>query len=213
MIAFLGVLALSCMGDVAPGLVVVACRAVTAWAPYTAQVRAVRWCQPGECAGMGGGMFLRDSRVIAIDPDWPFAGDELLLTMEHEYGHALGLQHRWGHSIMKPGWDPPFAKGPTEEDFEDLRRMHGARAMFYRGGPHQPLSTVARTRRSAERNCEPLKADVQRSFGHFYDFLGGQTGAAVDWLALSWIKLSNVWRPYREQLRFVESGSSARGAT
>jgi predicted Zn-dependent protease len=75
---------------------------------------------------MGGGMFLYDSRIIAIDPDWPFKGDELLLTLEHEYGHALALKHRWTNSIMKPGWDPPFAQGPTEEDFKELQKMYGS---------------------------------------------------------------------------------------
>jgi hypothetical protein len=89
---------------------------------------------------MGGGMFHSDSRVIAIDPDWPFTGDGLLLTMEHEYGHALGLPHRWGNSIMKPGWDPPFASGPTEEDFQDLRNLRGAGALLYQRGPWKPTS-------------------------------------------------------------------------
>ena len=51
----------------------------------------MRWCNPGECSGMGGAMFLYGSRVIAIDPQWPFKDNEVLLTMEHEYGHALGL--------------------------------------------------------------------------------------------------------------------------
>jgi predicted Zn-dependent protease len=61
--------------------------------------------------------------VISIDPGWPFKGDDLLLTMEHEYGHALGLEHRAGYSIMKPGWEPPVAPGPTDEDFRDLQRL------------------------------------------------------------------------------------------
>ena len=118
-------LLLSCMGNVAPSLQVVYCRAVNAWAPYRASVRAVKWCDPGECSGMGGGMFDYNSRVIAIDRDWTFKGDELLLTLEHEYGHALGLQHRWKNSIMKPGWDQPFTSGPTEDDFNELKRMYG----------------------------------------------------------------------------------------
>jgi hypothetical protein len=46
--------------------------------------------------------------------------------MEHEYGHALGLQHRAGYSIMKPGWELPLAPGPTDEDFRDLQRISGA---------------------------------------------------------------------------------------
>jgi hypothetical protein len=83
---------------------------------------------------MGGAMFLYGSRVIAIDPEWPFKDNELLLTVEHEYGHALGLPHRYGDSIMKPGWDPPFASGPTEEDFSDLRRIGGAKSDL--GGQH-----------------------------------------------------------------------------
>lgn len=72
-------------------------------------------------------MFHYDSRVIAIDPEWPFKGNELLLTIEHEYGHALGLQHTWTNSIMKPGWDLPLASGPTANDFRELRQMYGAR--------------------------------------------------------------------------------------
>jgi hypothetical protein len=83
-------------------------------------------------------MFLYDSRVIAIDPEWPFKDNELLLTMEHEYGHALGLPHRYRDSIMKPGWDPPFASGPTEQDFSDLRRIWAAKADP--GGQHDPAS-------------------------------------------------------------------------
>jgi len=112
------------MANVAPGLQLLYCQAVHAWAPYWAEVRGVKWCEPEECTDMGGAMFHADSRVIAIDPDWPFNGNELLLTIEHEYGHALGLQHKQANSIMKPGWDPPFASGPTEEDFRELRRMH-----------------------------------------------------------------------------------------
>jgi hypothetical protein len=120
------ILLLPCARDAAPGLQAVYCQAVQAWAPYKTEVREVRWCKPGECSGMGGAMFLFDSRVIAIDPKWPFKDNELLLTMEHEYGHALGLPHRYGNSIMKPGWDPPFAPGPTEADFDDLRKIYVA---------------------------------------------------------------------------------------
>ena len=134
MTSFLAILAVSCMGYVAPNLQVLYSQAVKAWAPYRAKVCGVKWCEPGECSEMGGGMFHFDSRVIAIDPDWPFQGNELLLTLEHEYGHALGLQHRWGNSIMKPGWDPPFAQGPTEEDFMELRRMHDAKALTDEAG-------------------------------------------------------------------------------
>ena len=132
MTALLALLTLSCLGDVAPGLQVVYCQAVHTWEPYHTVVRRVKWCDPGECLGMGGGMFHYSSRVIAIDPQWPFKGDELLLTMEHEYGHALGLEHRGGNSIMKPGWEPPFAPGPTEEDFTDLRRLRGRLAVYGR---------------------------------------------------------------------------------
>jgi matrixin len=127
MTTFLAMLVLSCLGNVAPGLQVLYCQAAHAWAPYQANIRRVKWCDPGECSEMGGGMFHYDSRVIAIDPDWPFEGNDLLLTIEHEYGHALGLQHRWSNSIMKPGWDQPSASGPTDDDFKELERIYGAR--------------------------------------------------------------------------------------
>ena len=130
------------MGNVEPDLRIAYLETIMAWAPYRAEIRGVKWCDPGECAGMGGGMFHYDSRVIAIDPNWPFNREELLLTMEHEYGHALGLQHRWGNSIMKPGWVPPFASGPTEDDFKDLKRIPDTAALVR--VPHQtrPASIV-----------------------------------------------------------------------
>ena len=112
--------------NVAPDLQLAYVQAVIAWAPYTADIRGVKWCDPGECTGMGGGMFHYSSRVIAIDPNWQFNGQELLLTMEHEYGHALGLEHRSRNSIMKAGWDPPFANGPTQEDFDELENIRDA---------------------------------------------------------------------------------------
>jgi len=120
--ALTAIFALSCAATAAPGLQQVYCRAVAAWVPFHADVRAVKWCEPGECTGMGGGMYQFRDHVIEIDPHWPFQGDGLLLTLEHEYGHALGLGHRSGNSIMKPGWDPPWVPGPTSEDFGELRR-------------------------------------------------------------------------------------------
>jgi len=101
---------------------------------------------------MGGAMFQYDSRVIAIDPKWPFKDNELLLTMEHEYGHALGLPHRYGDSIMKPGWDPPFASGPTEEDFGDLRRIFAAKADL--GGQHNPSSARGEPSRTHSQDSQ-----------------------------------------------------------
>jgi hypothetical protein len=121
--AFIAIVAFACAGNVAPDLREVYCQAVYAWAPYLADVRQVKWCSPGECTGMGGGVFHMDTRVISIDPQWPFKGNELLLTLEHEYGHALGLGHRSVNSIMKPGWEPPMAKGPTAQDFEEVDRI------------------------------------------------------------------------------------------
>ena len=152
MTPFLVIVFLPCLTNVAPGLQTVYCQAVHAWAPYRAEVREVRWCNPGECSGMGGAMFLYNSRVIAIDPKWPFKGNELLLTMEHEYGHALGLPHRYANSIMKPGWDSPFASGPTEQDFNDLRRIRGADADL--GGQHNPASA-----RGESSRAYPAKAN------------------------------------------------------
>ena len=84
-------LALCMLGDVAPGLQNVYCKAVYAWAPYHAEVRQVKWCDPGECRGMGGGMFHFDTRVISSNPEWLFKGGDLLLTVEHESGHPQSL--------------------------------------------------------------------------------------------------------------------------
>ena len=151
MAPFLAIVFLPCLANTAPGLQTVYCQAVRAWAPYRAEVREVRWCNPGECLGMGGAMFLYGSRVIAIDPQWPFKDNEVLLTMEHEYGHALGLPHRYGDSIMKPGWDPPFASGPTEVDFSDLRRIWGAKADL--GGQHDPTSARGQPSRGYSRKA------------------------------------------------------------
>ena len=87
---------------------------------------------------MGGGMFHYNSRVIAIDPDWPFKGNELLLTLEHEYGHALfdraaGLEAAW--ALVDPiveTWrsgKPVFRKGWSARAKVNGRigRMHGLR--------------------------------------------------------------------------------------
>jgi len=90
---------------------------------------------------MGGAIFRSDTRTIAVDPQWPFKGDGLVLTIEHEYGHALGLPHRQGNSIMKPGWDPPLASGPTEDDFRDLERL---RNLSTGENWHAPVGSAAR---------------------------------------------------------------------
>ena len=190
MTAFLGVLVLSCIGDVAPGLQAVYCRAVYAWAPYQAEVRKVKWCEPDECSGMGGGVFHYDSRVISIDPNWPFTGDGLLLTVEHEYGHALGLQHRWGNSIMKPGWDPPFAAGPTEEDFSELSRMYDVGAL------HPLLHSPCH-----EESIGPASGPAGRGFASLQqpmDRIHFRNGQAPTQVA---IISSSAWR--MERSRFV----------
>jgi len=133
--AFIAVLAFACAGNVASNLQQVYCQAVYAWAPYQAHVRQVKWCSPGECTGMGGGVFHMDTRVISIDPQWHFKDNELLLTLEHEYGHALGLGHRSGNSIMKSGWDPPLATGPTEQDLQEVGRIRREVGMNAVGTP------------------------------------------------------------------------------
>ena len=111
---------------------------------------------------MGGAMFVYGSRVIAIDPKWPFKGNELLLTMEHEYGHALGLPHRYGNSIMKPGWDPPFAPGPTDEDFSDLKRILGADAA---AGQHNPTFARGEPSRAYSKKANKPEAVKKDRFG------------------------------------------------
>lgn len=102
------------------------CAAVQAWLPYTYAHPAVRWCFE-DCGwlgvGGGGGFSAGIINTIFIDRAWPFKGNELTLTLEHEYGHALGLEHT-AEGIMKSGWAPPIAEGPGPADFAALAVLH-----------------------------------------------------------------------------------------
>jgi hypothetical protein len=113
------------------------CRASWAWLPYRATV-TVRWCQGAEeCARLrasGGGLCDMRTRTIVLsnepvpievmDPAYWGIGrvQELYLIMLHEYGHALGLDHK-SMGIMRSGWDVVVPDGPSSEDFEELRRQ------------------------------------------------------------------------------------------
>lgn len=98
------------------------CAAVGAWLPYTYAHPSVQWCEY-DCPFRGGGSYSEQLNTIYIDRSWPFTGIELRLTLEHEYGHALGLDHT-PEGIMKEGWAPPVAQGPGPADFAALAALH-----------------------------------------------------------------------------------------
>ena len=101
--------------------------ACASWKPYAAYVRSVRWCMPIECENMQvGNMFAeyRDRNEIVVSRVVP--EDMLDLTLVHEYGHALGLQHL-PVGIMKKDWTPPVADGPEQSDFDAIARLWRAR--------------------------------------------------------------------------------------
>ncbi len=103
-------------------------RACVAWFPYHARVVAVEYCEEAyTCSEIGvgqGGGYGFNNHTITIDRSYRFESDGLFLTLAHEYGHALGLEHSGSHeSIMHEGWTPPLASGPGEADFQALRNM------------------------------------------------------------------------------------------
>lgn len=97
------------------------CQTQLAWWPHKADLDYVLWCKDDkhQCKHVGGGAYDIVHRTIYIDPDYNLSPHNTVLTMEHEYGHALGLKHVARSdrlSIMNEGWDLPLSDGPTEED-------------------------------------------------------------------------------------------------
>ena len=96
--------------------------AALAWFPLRPPVEAIvyRSLPPED----GGALYDADDATVYLDPSWPdFWGPDgpeaLLITLEHEFGHALGLEHSSNPaSIMHPGWERPWARRPTASDFE-----------------------------------------------------------------------------------------------
>lgn len=104
------------------------CQAAWAWLPYHAPVKKVVWCQrtAWECdmIAPGGGVYDYGTSTITIDPNFRFPSGGLFLTLAHEYGHALGLDHNESHdSIMHSGWEPPLAPRPTDLDLKELKKL------------------------------------------------------------------------------------------
>jgi hypothetical protein len=124
------------MIPLAPGMVVdiglrsVLMWAIVAWGISPTRPLVVRWGKPGECDGYGGGKYMYGTGEIILDPEFDLTKNGetpngLLLTMEHEYGHYLGLDDKLNgeDSIMKSSWDPPYVQGPTPLDFEELSEL------------------------------------------------------------------------------------------
>jgi hypothetical protein len=118
---------------VQPGLEDLYKESVKLWAPYHAFVGAVRWCEPAECTYLDnlnllGYWDLDEKYSIIINvhganyTEWE--QQDLLLTLAHEYGHALGLKHVKGYAVMNPDWYFPVAYKPTEIDWNQLRSLY-----------------------------------------------------------------------------------------
>lgn len=123
-----------CIGRVEPELQDAYMKAVMMWFPHVAIVKEVRWCkEPEECERLKKdvaiAMYYESDHTISLVRSWAWGWNDytLPLTLAHEYGHALGLQHVTGYSIMRKDWEQPIADNPTDLDWVELKKIEDAR--------------------------------------------------------------------------------------
>ena len=111
---------------VAPGLLPAVVVAIGAWMPYLPQVNSVAWCLedcPWEMQKYRSvGLWEEQTKTIYIREGYTWPPDGLAITMIHEFGHALGLEHsQEPKSIMYVDWTPPVGDRPTAQDYQNVR--------------------------------------------------------------------------------------------
>ena len=115
--------------NIEPGLEKAYEKTVAMWAPNVAYVSEVRWANGYDMLQMGQlnayfGMY--QDRSIIVNPtlnNGQWDDFDLTITLAHEYGHALGMQHVEGYAIMYPLWNLPIPDKPTNLDWDELDRV------------------------------------------------------------------------------------------